>query len=799
MRRIEIGVVCVSLMIVVSALCTVPSTIRAGNREPPEIPRELIIEKDVNLTNRRFVVAGDESYVIGTQDGNFPPMGWHIRGEMGGVWSHPIKLLDGYWVQIEDQWLTKADKFVVGPGYSEIHYILSGLEVTRKDFCPDGKRGVITYFTLKDTTGKKRVVNFTYLARTELMSSYPWSWSKPSAEEVNGIDAGFYASIAKSDQRMQRLMYNESIHVVVCEDRDKWVIFGSNEQPISSAVNHALWGPIPRSQRPDCGDKGVGGELTYRVTIPAGGSEVIKFVVAGSTTSSYDAIKTYCDLNKNDPELFDDKVRRYMDIANLSDLNIPDNEIKAAFLWGKLNTEMLVLQVPGFGRGIGGGFPDYPWWFGCDGEYTVPALLVTGQSELAKDHLRLLKRISELTNGNGKIVHEIVSDGTVYWGKISDPGNTNEAVQFVKAVYQVYRWTGDDKFLKEMYPFAKKSVFWAIKDMDTDNDSFPEGYGMVEREGMGHEKLDVVCYTYEAINALGKMASAMNDSATQSRCNRLASDLRDRINKIWWMPDWNLYADSLTETNEAQQDTHWIVAVPMESMVAPREVALRSFQLLESSEFTDPSYGLYHTALDTPTNPGPDRRVWTLPNSVMAVGECNYGQIDKGIWYSALIAKSLDHEMPGALPEIVTPPLSSDLRELACFLQAWSSYGIAWPLITQVAGVNPNVPDRELSIIPDLPEGWSYLNLANLTIGDELYRVEVTYGTYNRTITVSKSSTPYRLNIGATIPKNTSVTGVTLNGDAVPYDVIETNDRLRVVVSTSTDTENILRVSFEFE
>ena len=102
MRRIEIGVVCVSLMIVVSALCAAPSTIKAGNREPTEIPCELIIEKDVNLTNQRFVVAGDESYVIGTQDGNFPPIVWHIRGEMGGVWSHPIKLLDGYWVQIED-------------------------------------------------------------------------------------------------------------------------------------------------------------------------------------------------------------------------------------------------------------------------------------------------------------------------------------------------------------------------------------------------------------------------------------------------------------------------------------------------------------------------------------------------------------------------------------------------------------------------------------------------------------------------------------------------------------------------
>jgi hypothetical protein len=29
------------------------------------------------------------------EDGTFPPLGWHTKGEMGGVWMHPIKLLDG--------------------------------------------------------------------------------------------------------------------------------------------------------------------------------------------------------------------------------------------------------------------------------------------------------------------------------------------------------------------------------------------------------------------------------------------------------------------------------------------------------------------------------------------------------------------------------------------------------------------------------------------------------------------------------------------------------------------------------
>ena len=47
-----------------------------------------------------YVTAGDRTYLIGTQDGNFPPMGHHVPGEMGGLWLPPIKLIDGFQARI---------------------------------------------------------------------------------------------------------------------------------------------------------------------------------------------------------------------------------------------------------------------------------------------------------------------------------------------------------------------------------------------------------------------------------------------------------------------------------------------------------------------------------------------------------------------------------------------------------------------------------------------------------------------------------------------------------------------------
>jgi hypothetical protein len=105
-------------------------------------------------------------------------------------------------------------------------------------------------------------------------------------------------------------------------------------------------------------------------------------------------------------------------------------------------------------RFLGAGFPDYPWLFGTDGEYT--AFASVGQFEPIKDHLRALKEVSDiLNNGSGKVVHEVVTDGSVYFGSNADPGNTDETAKFPSAVALIWRWTGDNSFRDEMYGFTK--------------------------------------------------------------------------------------------------------------------------------------------------------------------------------------------------------------------------------------------------------------------------------------------------------------------------------------------------------
>jgi len=123
-----------------------------------------------------YVTAGDRTYIIGTMDGDFPDIGDHVEGEMGGIWMHPIKLLDGYYLKISDlvlktdHWLSDAEEFINYPFGNTFKYKpnIQGLAVQRKQFCPDGQQGVVIQYELSNTSDQAKDLNVEFLAKTDL-------------------------------------------------------------------------------------------------------------------------------------------------------------------------------------------------------------------------------------------------------------------------------------------------------------------------------------------------------------------------------------------------------------------------------------------------------------------------------------------------------------------------------------------------------------------------------------------------------------------------------------------------------
>src|SRR5437763_12647112 len=144
-----------------------------------------------NLTNRRYAASGDRAYELGSEDGRYPAMGFHTRGEMGGIWSPPIKLLDGIWFGINGQWIGPATSFTSGFGYVQMALpSTNGVQVTRTDFAPDGRRAVEFGLTL--TSSNPMPFTLDVDAHSELMSAYPWGFTTPDQTQFNLPDTAAF-------------------------------------------------------------------------------------------------------------------------------------------------------------------------------------------------------------------------------------------------------------------------------------------------------------------------------------------------------------------------------------------------------------------------------------------------------------------------------------------------------------------------------------------------------------------------------------------------------------------------------
>src|SRR5437016_1091767 len=150
----------------------------AGTTETEARAASPELSTNSRLQDRREVAAGQRSYVEGFQDGRFYANGWHTTGEMGGVWTPPLKLLDGVWFGIGDQWVGQATTFSSGRGYTRFALPdTSGLQLQRTDFAPDESRAVLFGLQMTNPAAADKTVTVKVDAHSELMGAYPWGFS----------------------------------------------------------------------------------------------------------------------------------------------------------------------------------------------------------------------------------------------------------------------------------------------------------------------------------------------------------------------------------------------------------------------------------------------------------------------------------------------------------------------------------------------------------------------------------------------------------------------------------------------
>jgi glycogen debranching enzyme len=717
-----------------------------GKREQnPQAGLQPLMSGVESITGRKqylgspYVTAGDRLYMAGHQDGRFPDLGWHISGEMGGIWDHPVKLMDGFTAVIEadgqSYCLAEANTFVNYPFANKHIYAATpaGLRVERFQFVPDGKEAVVVEYSFANPDAQTKRISFGFTGFTDLRPTW-------LGERTNMRDAGDYATWDASNGSW-----------VAKDSLNNWyVMFGSTQQPETHEKGGGSCDYKPAG-------KGCNATLRFALEVPANSTVTLPFTIAGSYRSAGEAKETYAYVQKNAARLLGDKKGRYADIAVQARLTVPDKELERAFRWAKYNTDWLVRDVPEIGRGLSAGLPDYPWWFGVDNAYALQGVIATGRKDLVYRTVDLVHGLSRKTNGNGRILHEVSTNGAVF-----NPGNVNETPQFASLVWTVFSWTGDRVFLQKYYPVVKQGLDWLVRKNDADGNGLPEGFGMMEIHGLNSEMIDVAVYAQKAFADAAEMAKVMGEVALSKKYARTADVLAKKINTAFWVPESGSYADFIGTSRQAlrlvddaivRADTlqkpwaveelkaarakmtgyppsskrgfvlhhNWVVNTPMQTGIADTAKALVA--LKTGSRFVNP-FGMFVTGIDRDETAGRDEgsfagskkifsytgAVMTLPTGVQAVAENNYGRPDQALEYLRRMTRTFSYALPGSIYE-VSP-------DYGMMTQAWNLYSYAVPVVGQFFGIDPAAHLRTVRVRPQMPGSWNDARLENVQVGD---------------------------------------------------------------------------------
>lgn len=669
----------------------------------------------------KCLCASEHAKLIGSADGLFPDFGHHSEGEMGGLWMHPIKVLDGFWLRLRDEetdyvdtWIL-ADRYTCQPEGNSFDY-LNGLGHTRftihrEQLAPESAPGIILTYRLVNHDHAPRRATVEWLARTDL---FPVWYSLESRHCQDGRDQGEWDASTGTFYAKDAL--NPWYAGVRCGAAPDEVKVGD------------LFGP----QRTR--GQGVSLSATYHMTLQPQEERTLTFYLTGSAESCRE-VEERLALLASGKDFRAEKEAHYRALLSRSHLSVGDEDFERVWDWVKVNTDWLAVNAGRFGRGLSAGIPEYPWWFGCDSCYAIQGLLAIGEYALARDTLKLLADYSERVNGNGRIVHEITT-----FGLCSNPGNTQETAHFVTAVWHYWRWTGDRSLVDETMPLVRKSMAW-LEAMDEDGDLFPSGYGIIEIAGLNAEMIDTIVYTAQAWGCYADLCRLTGDAQEEARAREMHRRTRDALNDKMWDDKADSYCDAYAspdfvrsrrenilggrrertpgaeeafetllsrKTGPGDQEVgflingNWTLATPMETGLAPADKAARALRFLDTPHFVGP-YGVYLNALNQDAT-------MTISTGVTAVAQARYGYADRALALLERMSSTFGMAAPGTVSE-----MSPDY---GCFCQAWTAYALFTPVVRHLFGVQPEAGEGCVTLSPCMPKAWPKAALRDVRVLD---------------------------------------------------------------------------------
>ena len=389
-----------------------------------------------------------------------------------------------------------------------------------------------------------------------------------------------------------------------------------------------------------------------------------------------------------------------------------------------------------------------PWYmalFGRDALITGYQTMLLG-AEPAKNTLRALARHQaterdDFTDAEaGKIPHELRRGELAFFGEIAQTpyyGTADATPLFLILLNEVWRWTDETEFVREMEDPARRALAWVLDHSDKvngyvayqsrssaglENLSWKDSASsMLFRDGTRAEGPIAPCevqgYVYDALLRTAELAEQVwIDSELAADLRRHAGILKARFNEDFWMEDRGYYAlaldgngrriDSIT-SNPGHLLWSGIVSGGRARTVADLLMGRDLFSgwgirtMAEGEAGYDPES--YHNG-----------SVWPHDNAIIVQGLQRYGFRREAAHLTTALLEAAPH-FGDRLPEVFAGYSRNERREpveyaTSCIPQAWAA-GTIPLLVRAMLGVEPDRERRTLLSEPVLPDGVTKLRL----------------------------------------------------------------------------------------
>ncbi len=389
-----------------------------------------------------------------------------------------------------------------------------------------------------------------------------------------------------------------------------------------------------------------------------------------------------------------------------------------------------------------------PWFmalFGRDSLITAYQTMILSP-EPAKNALRALARWQaeardDFTDAEpGKIPHELRVGELAFFGESPETpyyGTADATPLFLILLHEVWRWTGDDAFVREMEGVARAALAWVLDEADKvsgyvayetrsttglQNQGWKDSANsMLFRDGTLAEGSIALCevqgYVYDAFLRTAKLAGGIWDDERLARdLGERAAELKARFDCDFWMPERGYFALALDHDGRRVDSITSNAGHLLWSGIVPEDKArLVADRLVGNTMFS--GWGIRTMAVGE-AGYDPDSyhngSVWPHDNALIVEGLRRYGFREAASRVAVSLLEAAEH-FDHRLPEVFNGHPREEGRgpveyPTSCSPQAWAA-GTIPLLVRAMLGIDPDPETRTLLSAPVVPEAAGDLRL----------------------------------------------------------------------------------------